>query len=162
MGILSRLFDDNPRPGTPTQTSVSAPASANDDSTPVLRRKHAEVITEINRCGADLPPVGTVLARRVTDAVGAILARDDVDTIDVHARIAINAMLSDYLPNAIGTYVAAARAGRHDVPVLVEQLDALHDSAVSVLAATQAHDLTALETQSMFLRTKFTKSDLDL
>lgn len=160
MGLLSRLFDDTPHQGAPAQTSVSAPAY--DDSTPVLRRKHAEVIREINRCGADLPPVGTVLARRVTDAAGAILARDDVDTIDVHARITINAMLSDYLPNAISTYVAAARAGRHDVPALVEQLNALHEAAVTVLAATQAHDITALETQSMFLRTKFTRSDLDL
>ncbi len=159
MGLLSRLFDDTPGLGQPTPAPS---ASACDDSTPALRRKHAEVIRVVNRLGGELPTLGTVLARRITDAVGAVITRADVDHLDPHARITINAMLTDYLPRALGTYVASARAGHDDQTALLGQLHALYESAGTILAATQANDIQALEVQSIFLSTKFSGSDLDL
>ncbi|WP_406832477.1 hypothetical protein ABEG17_06535 [Pedococcus sp. KACC 23699] len=159
MGLLSRLFDDEPHPNA---AHAMVPSAIHDDSTPSLRRKHAEVIAEINRNGGNLPLAGSVVARRVTDAVGAVLVRDDVERLDPYARITINAILVDYLPNAIRTFVAAARAGVSDQRLLLDQLDALYDSAARILSASEAHDVQALQTQSSFLTTKFTKSDLDL
>jgi hypothetical protein len=44
----------------------------------------------------------------------------------------------------------------------MEQLDALETSALGVLQAAQQQDVDALMTQGNFLRTKFSRSDLDL
>jgi hypothetical protein len=44
----------------------------------------------------------------------------------------------------------------------MEQLDALEGAALAVLQASQQQDVDGLLTQGNFLRTKFTRSDLDL
>ena len=53
-------------------------------------------------------------------------------------------------------------SGRTPTQSLLEQLDALQESASATLVAARNQDADALMTQGNFLRTKFSGSDLDL
>ena len=52
--------------------------------------------------------------------------------------------------------------GGTSATLVVEQLGALWEAASDVLHASRDRDADALITQGNFLRTKFTRSDLDL
>ena len=86
------------------------------------------------------------------------------------AELGVRGIVDDYLPTTVNAYLAV-EAQLHDVPrasgdtpteSLLAQLAALQQSASSTLAATRSHDADALLTQGAFLRTKFSRSDLDL
>lgn len=125
----------------------------------------------VNRSAGRLPTAATVTARGVTDAVREILdcLSDDADP-DVHAILSVRGIVRDYLPSTLNGYLAlnippgeelspAAAVPRAQ---LMEQLEHLWSAATEVLAATRARDADDLVTQGNFLRTKFTRSDLDL
>ena len=84
--------------------------------------------------------------------------------------MSINGIVGDYLPTTLRAYLDLDPAlterpgpsGRTPRAALREQLDALAGAADDLLDAAQAHDVDALFTQGNFLRTKFTRSDLDL
>jgi hypothetical protein len=66
-------------------------------------------------------------------------------------------MLDDYLPTTLRTCQSAAAGD-----ALRGQLRSLTDAATDVLAAARQRDSDAIRTQSAFLDTKFSRSDLDL
>jgi hypothetical protein len=84
--------------------------------------------------------------------------------------VSINGIVGDYLPTTLRTYLnldpslteQVGPSGRTPRAALREQVDSLAGAADELLAATRAHDVDALFTQGSFLRTKFTRSDLDL
>jgi hypothetical protein len=88
----------------------------------------------------------------------------------VYAVVQVNSIVGDYLPTTLRTYLnlepslteQVGRSGRTPRAALREQLESLRSAAEELLAAATAHDVDALFTQGNFLKTKFTRSDLDL
>lgn len=153
------------------QNAVSEPQEPAQDSPEVLASTLADLIRMINRNAGRLPVAAVVAARRVTDAVDEILdsIADDV-TPDVQAIISVRGIVHDYLPTTLHRFLALDPAttreplmsGRTPADQVTEQLDELGRAATDVLVATRARDADDLVTQGNFLRTKFTRSDLDL
>ncbi len=141
------------------------------DSPEALAADLAGVVRLINRSSGRLPTGAVVTARAVTDAVAEILdcLADDV-VPDVQAVLSVRGIVRDYLPTTLRGFLAldvpptgAPVPGSHDPTAqLAEQLDNLWSAATEVLAAARARDADSLVTQGNFLRTKFTRSDLDL
>jgi hypothetical protein len=150
------------------QEEVAPDASDTPDA---LRAKIFELIGFVNRSAGQLPGEGVVIARRITDTVREVVDGADTERgLDIYAVVAIRGILDDYLPTTLRSYLALdpglvdvpRPSGRTPSESLLEQLDALWSSAADLLVATHAHDADALLSQGTFLRTKFTRSDLDL
>ena len=150
--------------------TLQQPAPPTEDSPAALRAHLAELIHYINAHAGRLPAETVVTARRVTDTLREIIDTSDLRPLDVYAVVSVKGILTDYLPTTLQRFVALDEAvqdlprpsGRSPVQSLQEQLDSLWDASLRVLLAAQAQDADALLTQGNFLRTKFTRSDLDL
>lgn len=141
------------------------------DSPDALLRKLFEVTALINGNAGKLPGEAVVVARRVTDTLREVIDGADAERgLDIYAVVSIKGILDDYLPTTLHAYLALDPAivdtprpsGRTPSASLLEQLETLWSSAADLLHASQAHDADALLSQGSFLRTKFTRSDLDL
>lgn len=130
-----------------------------------------KLVDKINRSGGRLPVAALVVALDVTDIVDKLLesTRDD-EVPDIEVILAVRGIVEDYLPTTLDRYLALDSVTADQVTAngtspgdqVVEQLQALASAAGDVLAATRRRDADDLVTQGYFLRTKFTRSDLDL
>lgn len=185
MGLLSRLFDPEGSSGRlraqtehRLQSATQAVTDSSGDSVQALLRKNQSLILEINSSAGELPTIGVVLARAVTDTVREVLTSGEADRLDIGVRVAINGTLTDYLPGSIRAYVGAVRAGAGGssspeersgggrietaTDSLVEQLTTLRRSVEQLAEASRARDMQALQVHGRFLEDKFGESDLDL
>jgi len=150
---------------------ASPPTPAEDDDSPdKLRRRAWELVQFINRNAGKLPVEAVVIARQVTDAIREAIETSKDRPLDVYAVVQINGIVGDYLPTTLRTYLnldpeiteQVSASGRTPRAALREQVEALHTAAQELLHAARAHDVDLLFNQGNFLRTKFTRSDLDL
>jgi hypothetical protein len=147
------------------------PSGPDPDDTPavLLWRLH-ELIVFINQSAGHLPRESVVAARRVTDTVREIIETADGDVLDIYAVMSVKGIVNDYLPTTLRSYLVLDSdlvdvprpSGRTPKESLLEQIDSLWLAAADVLVAAQARDADELVSQGNFLRTKFTRSDLDL
>lgn len=176
MGLLSRLFEPDQQPGQHTDRPRDPAAATgprpdagqeHDDTVPALKKQTQALVLEVNASAGDLPPIAVVLARAVTDTVTSVLDSPDVDRLDIGVRVAIHAILTDYVPGSIRSYIGAVRAAgdpavRAATGAVVEQLTTLRASVGDLAAASNERDLQALQVHGRFLQDKFGGSELDL
>jgi predicted oxidoreductase len=156
-----RGHDPSPVQGEPEE---------NKDSPDALRRRLWELVQFINRSAGKLPVEAVVVSRQITDTIREVIETSVDRDLDVYAVVSINGIIDDYLPTTLRSYLTLDPAltekvgpsGHTPRAALREQIDALQLAADELLSATQAHDVDALFSQGNFLRTKFTRSDLDL
>jgi hypothetical protein len=140
------------------------------DSPDALRQRLWERVQFVNRNAGKLPVEAVVVSRQITDTIRDVIETSADHELDVYAVVSINGIVDDYLPTTLRTYLnldpslteQVGRSGRTPRAALREQLDSLAAAADELLHATQSHDVDALFSQGNFLRTKFTRSDLDL
>jgi hypothetical protein len=152
------------------ESAPPAPPPPDPDAPDALILRLWELIQFVNRSAGRLPPEALVLARRVTDTVREVIDISAERALDAHAVSQINGIVGDYLPTTLRTYLALDPSvadtplptGRTPKAAVREQLSGLLDAAAELLAATRSNDVNALLAQGSFLRTKFTRSDLDL
>jgi hypothetical protein len=174
VGLLSRLFDPEGSSGrlraqaeSRLQSASQSVTDPSGDSVQSLLRKNQALILEINGSAGELPTIGVVLARAVTDTVREVLTSGEADRLDIGVRVAINGTLTDYLPGSIRAYVGAVRAAEPDAEAratdaLVEQLTTLRRSVEQLAEAGRSRDMQALQVHGRFLQDKFGESELDL
>lgn len=148
-----------------------APAEpAEDDSPQALLRRQWELARFVNRNAGKLPVEAVVSSRAITDTIREVIELSDDRELDIYAVVSINGIVGDYLPTTLRAYLALDPAlterpgpsGRTPRAALREQLASLESAAADLLHATQRQDADALFSQGNFLRTKFSRSDLDL
>ncbi|MCI4066022.1 hypothetical protein MRQ36_27120 [Micromonospora sp. R77] len=109
-------------------------------------------------------------ARLITDLLGQVIDGFETQSAEPRAVISVEATVEDYLPTTLKRFLALDPS-QLDVPrmgeqtpaeSLQDQLESLLDSAAELLGAARAQDVDALITQGNFLRTKFSRSDLEL
>ncbi len=153
----------------PPPMAASEPEPDGDDPA-TLRKTMSELNRFLNQNSGQLPGESVVTARRVTDVLREVIDTSEIRPLDIYAVISVKGMLQDYLPTTLRSFLAlddaqlsvARPSGRSPIASLQEQLEALLDAASGLLSATRAQDADALLSQGSFLRTKFSKSDLDL
>jgi len=154
----------NDQPPTPPEPPPD------QDSPDKLRSRLWELVQLINRSAGKLPVEAVVFARQTTDTIREAIETSTDHALDVYAVVQINGIVDDYLPTTLRAYLnldpsmteRAGPSGRTPRAALREQLESLSGAAQELLDATRAHDVDALFTQGNFLKTKFTRSDLDL
>lgn len=157
MGWLSDLIAGP----APAPAFTQDPARGAWEAWAGMGRAVADLETQINGAADALPPTAVVLARRITDDLRAVLG-DDPDSLPAEVRISADAILTDYMPTTLGTYLDATRhapSTAADVH-LREQLDFIRDALDRTRTGLRENDMRAVETQAQFLRTKYTESDL--
>jgi len=140
------------------------------DAPAQLRIRLWELVRFINRNAGKLPVEAVVVARQITDTVREVIETSTDRALDVYAVVQINGIVDDYLPTTLRAYLnldptvteQRGPSGRTPRAALRERLESLRTAAEELLAATHEHDIDLLFTQGNFLRTKFTRSDLDL
>jgi hypothetical protein len=140
------------------------------DSPQALDAAITDVVRLVNASAGRLPLAAVVAARRITDLLAEIVATSEVRPLDVQAVISVRAAVTDYLPTTVRTFLAVDESlvdaprgsGRTPRESLLDQLDALEGGALALLEASQHQDVDGLMTQGNFLRTKFSRSDLDI
>ncbi len=158
------------RSGRDEQAAAVIAPSPDEDSPTELLRAIFQANRFINQSSGRLPSEGVVNARRLTDTLREIVDTSQTRPLDVYATIAVRNILDDYLPTTLRTYLAVDAdatqlmlpSGSSPVRSLIEQIAQMRTSALAVLAAARDQDANALITQGNFLKTKFTRSDLDL
>jgi hypothetical protein len=157
------------RRGHDTPPAEPQPEEDND-SPDKLRLRLWELVQFINRNAGKLPVEAVVVGRQVTDTIRELIETSNDRELDVYAVVSINGIVGDYLPTTLRTYLnldpaiteRAGPSGRTPREALREQVESLALAADELFQATQAHDADRLFSQGNFLRTKFTRSDLDL
>ncbi|NMO00219.1 hypothetical protein HH308_03200 [Gordonia sp. TBRC 11910] len=157
------------RPSTP---DADGGTGLGEDSPAELNRLVTELVWYVNAHAGRLPNRAVVTSRYICDLLTATIATADTRPLDVYAVISVKAIAADYARTSLATYLAAAQSlsgsgsprGGTDpnAALLDEQLGLLWDSAAEVFTAAKSRDLDALRTQGNFLRTKFSRSDLQL
>lgn len=156
------------RRGREAEPDPSGPPD--EDSPATLRHSLVQLNRYINAHAGKIPVESVVTARRVTDTLREVVDTSEVRPLDIYAVVSVKGILNDYLPTTLQRFVALEEnlrdvprpSGRTPAQSLQEQIDSLWDASLQVLSAAQAQDADALLTQGNFLRTKFSRSDLDL
>ncbi|HEY7008917.1 MAG TPA: hypothetical protein VH395_08260 [Jatrophihabitantaceae bacterium] len=152
------------------RTSLTPAEDDPKDQPEALLASMFELIRQVNASAGRLPVEGVVVARRILDVVREVIETSSERALDVRAVVSVRAILEDYLPTTLRTYLAidpdvvdvVRPSGRTPAQSFIEQLDVLWSSAMDLLDAIHAQDADALLSQGSFLRTKFSGSDLDL
>lgn len=153
-------------PPAPTQ----APTTPAEPFAERMQAKLEEIGWTARRAGGTLPVAALPQLGRIEDVLRPLLDHLVTNPPSVEEEIAVQAMLTDYLPTTVGTYIGlnrqfaeTARAdGRTPGDDLIEQLVMLEGAAQELTLAVYAHDAQQLATHGRFLSTKFSGSDLDL
>lgn len=156
------------RPPAPAEPPL--PAAPAEPFGERMQSKLEEIGWTARRAGGTLPVAALPQLGRIEDVLRPLLDHLVTNPPSVEEEIAVQAMLTDYLPTTIGTYIGmnrqfaeAARAdGRTPGDDLIEQLVMLEGAAQELSLAVYAHDAQQLATHGRFLSTKFSGSDLDL
>jgi hypothetical protein len=129
------------------------------DDADALRAKLSQCRRDINRTAGRVPAGSVLTALGICDVLRRVVATEP----DVYTAVAVERMVTDYLPTTLRNFLAVG-AGPSGAPValLGEQLDDLFAAAAAIELTAQQRDTDAMRTQGAFLRTKFTQSDLDL
>ena len=114
---------------------------------------------------AALPRLGLI-----EDLLGPLLAHLHSNPPSVDEEIAVQSIVTDYLPTTINAYLSMntqfahlPRAdGRTPGDDLLDQLATLHQAVTDLAQAVYAHDGQELAVQGRFLQAKFDRTDLDL
>jgi hypothetical protein len=149
---------------------VPVPQEDPGDTPEALRSAIADVVRLVNASAGRLPLAAVVAARRITDVLAEVVETAQVRPLDIQAVLSVRATATDYLPTTLRTYLAVDESlvdvprasGRTPQESLLEQLDALEGAALAVQEAIQHQDVDGLLTQGNFLRTKFSRSDLEI
>ncbi len=158
------------RANEPAPPPAPLPQDPTADPSAALLQEVYRLVNVVNQNAGRLPVEAVVAARRVTDLARELIETAGARELDVYTEVAVTGIVTDYLPTTLHAYLAldtgladvARPSGRTPRDSLIAQLDSLAESAADLLDATRARDADAVLTQGAFLRTKFTRSDLDL
>ena len=164
---LRRFFNGSP-PASPT------PPAPPVDEVQALRDSLKGTIRTVNAAAGRLPPSVVPEVHRVEDVLHELLnhaQRSAGNALGALEMQSLEAAVTDYLPTSIETFLALPvefvaehrnNKGQSPGQELSEQLMFLEHGVRELAQAVYSGDANQLSTQGRFLKTKFSRSDLDL
>ncbi|MEJ7783692.1 MAG: hypothetical protein WKF96_02740 [Solirubrobacteraceae bacterium] len=122
------------------------------------------------RAGGTLPVAALPRLGQIEDVLRPLVEYLVDNPPSIEEEIAVEALLTDYLPTTLSAYTVLNRQvatmvradGRAPGDDLLDQLAMLEAAARELSSSVYAHDAEQLATQGRFLGTKFNRSDLAL
>lgn len=115
--------------------------------------------TELRRSGAELPTVAYSQFAQITDLLRALVEHAGKIGSTVEQRVLLAAMLTDYLPTSMRTYLTLPTFSRaldsSETGLLLEQLATLHAAASTLESEIRSGSSTELAIHGRFLQDKF-------
>jgi hypothetical protein len=155
------------------EPAPAEPAAPPPPAVPFGERMAAElerIRWKARRAGNTLPVATLPRLGQIEDVLIGLVEYLVDHPPSVDEEIAVEALITDYLPTTLSAYMALNRQvaatagddGRTPGDELLDQLVLLESAARELSASVYAHDAQQLATQGRFLSTKFSRSDLEL
>lgn len=130
----------------------------------------AEALDELRRMalgnGALLPTIVVSQVLQLTDILRDLIGYIGPSGASTEQRVLLNAVVTDYLPSPLRSYLMLAAASRQDdsadTTVLLEQLDMLYSTVKNLDNQVRTGAITELAVHGRFLRAKFDVDGLHL
>ncbi len=166
--FLGSLFGSGTDPRSAAGTDP-APAIPTDPLAEELAAT-AVALTELRRLAlgrsAELPTVVVSQVLQLADLLQNLIGYIDGAGASTEQRVLLNAVITDYLPSPLRTYLRLAPAARTDASaettVLLEQLDTLYSTVRDLDNQVRTGAITELAVHGRFLRDKFNVDGLHL
>jgi hypothetical protein len=166
--LFNRKNDDAPRPAP--EAPRPQPIVSQGPFGERMLKELEKTRWNARRAGGRLPVAALPQLGRIEDVLLPMLDHLSRNPPSVDEEIAVQAMVTDYLPTSINAYIGLNAQfaqmpgpdGRTPGDDLLEQLVTLEVAAHDLSRAVYAHDAEQLQTQGRFLSTKFSGSDLAL
>ena len=161
---------DPPAPADGRPTEEPAPAAPAVPFGERMAEELESIRWTARRAGGTLPVAALPMLGLIEDELGPLVEYLIDHPPNVDEEIAVEALLTDYLPTTLRAYMGLNRQiamkarsdGRTPGDELLDQLALLGGAARELSASVYAHDAEQLATQGRFLGTKFSRSDLAL
>ncbi|MGZ4523075.1 MAG: hypothetical protein ACXVGN_05700 [Mycobacteriaceae bacterium] len=166
--MWNSLFGRDPD-RAPAPESSTPPPPAEPFADRMLARM-LETSWTARRAGARLPVAALPHLGLIEDLAIPLLQHLRTSPPSVDEEIAVEGIVTDYLPTTINAYLSMNHQFAHQVRPdgrtpgddLLDQLQTLEHAIADLTQAVYAHDAQQLAVQGRFLSTKFDRSDLDL
>ncbi|MEO5779182.1 MULTISPECIES: hypothetical protein [Arthrobacter] len=116
--------------------------------------------------GAELPTLVLSQVLQLLDTLGALIGYIERSGASTEQRVLLNAVITDYMPSPLHTYLLLGRPARTvdsaQTTGLLEQLDTLHSTARNLDHQVRTGAITELAVHGQFLRDKFNVDGLRL
>jgi uncharacterized protein YejL (UPF0352 family) len=116
--------------------------------------------------GGDLPTLAYSQFRQIDDLLAALIAHLQESGASVEQSVLLGAMVSDYLPTSLNTYLMLTKSARdedsRESGVLFAQLATLYSTAVNLDHQVRSGASTELAIHGRFLQDKFDLTSLHL
>ncbi|GAA4264681.1 hypothetical protein [Frondihabitans peucedani] len=113
----------------------------------------------VRRSGALLPPVVSSRLRHLDDLLRVVLQAADAEDASTEQRYLLDAMIRDYLPTPLHSYLALPESDRAvtagPTVLLLGQLEVLEETVRDLLNQIRIHAIAELSTHGRFLADKF-------
>lgn len=120
----------------------------------------------VRRSGALFPPVASSRLRQIDDLLRVVLQAAAAEDASTEQRYLLDAMIRDYLPTPLHSYLALPSADRTETAratgLLLDQLGVLEETIRDLLNQIRIHAIAELSTHGRFLADKFDAPSLVL
>lgn len=121
---------------------------------------------ELRLNGAELPTVAYSQFRQIDDLIAALIGHLQKFGASTEQRVLLGAIVSDYLPTSLHTYLMLPRSSRREdsseSQVLLAQLATLYQTALDLDRQVRSGAATELAVHGRFLQDKFDLTSLHL
>lgn len=165
--FLGSLFGGGAEPRSAAIAGAESPAA--DPAADELTATGA-ALEEFRRTvlanGSALPPLVVSQVLQLVDILRALIGYIGQSGASTEQRVLLNAVVTDYLPSPLRSYLMLAPGSRKDdsadTTVLLEQLDMLHSTVRNLDNQVRTGAITELAVHGQFLRDKFDVDGLHL
>lgn len=152
------------RPAVPVDDS--RPPEAVETEAQRTTKAHVDFTALVRRSGRDLPTLVASQLGQIGDLLGVVIAAAASEDASTEQRYLLDAMIGDYLPTPVRTYLALPpedRApGSRATALLVDQLTLLEETIRDLLNQIRIGAIAELSTHGRFLAAKFDGPELSL
>lgn len=152
------------RPAVPVDDS--RPAEAVETEAQRTARALADFQGLIRRSGRELPTLVSSQLGQIADLLGVVVDAAASEDASTEQRYLLDAMVGDYLPTPVHTYLALPSDDRREssraTGILVDQLTLLEETIRDLLNQIRTGAIAELSTHGRFLAAKFDGPELTL
>ena len=152
--------------GNGTSGNGTSGSGTSDSEISGIAASLASLRAEARRAGGVFPTILTSRINQVCDLLGTVLTTAEKQGASTEQRYLLNAMITDYLPSPMRSFLALPETDRDDASrstaVFADQLGILEETIRDLLNQVRIGAIEELSTHGRFLAEKFAAPSLRL
>ena len=149
-----------------TEALATSGSGGSDSEISGIAASLASLRVEVRHAGGVLPTILTSRINQVCDLLGTVLTTAEQQGASTEQRYLLNAMITDYLPSPMRSFLALPETDRDDASrstaVFADQLGILEETIRDLLNQVRIGAIEELSTHGRFLAEKFAAPSLRL